>query len=214
MDQLPSDNPMGSRPPKPAKVDGRHLRSERTRRLIVEAYMTLVRENVRVPTAAQIAERAGYSVRSIFERFPDLHALRVAATDFAIAEGTALNPLGDIDADRMTRIKTQIDARARGCERWLPLWRVLNANQNDSPELQKRINLVRELILKRIELIFRPELSPLAEADRRKIVFALEAMIDFESWARMREFFGLSHEDAVGVWIKAFDKLLPATPAE
>src|SRR5262245_22116828 len=68
---------------KPAKVDGRRLRSERTRRLIVEAYMALVRETRQVPTAAQIAERAGYSVRSIFERFPDLQALRLAATDYA-----------------------------------------------------------------------------------------------------------------------------------
>ena len=51
---------------KPGKVDGRRLRSERTRRLIVEAYMELVREHRQVPTAVQIAQRAGYSVRSIF----------------------------------------------------------------------------------------------------------------------------------------------------
>ena len=42
-----------------------------------------------MPTAAQIAERAGYSVRSIFERFPDLTALRVAVTDYSIAEARA-----------------------------------------------------------------------------------------------------------------------------
>jgi len=91
---------------KPGKVDGRRLRSERTRRLIVEAYMALVRENRQVPTAVQIAERAGYSVRSIFERFPDLHALRLAATDHAIAEGRA-------------RVRCAISTRIvpRGCAR-------------------------------------------------------------------------------------------------
>ena len=37
--------------------------------------MALVREkSPQVPTAAQIAERAGYSVRSVFERFPDIHS--------------------------------------------------------------------------------------------------------------------------------------------
>ena len=61
-----------------ARIDGRRLRSERTKQLIIEAYMALVRENAQVPTAQQIAERAGYSVRSIFERFPDLEALRIA----------------------------------------------------------------------------------------------------------------------------------------
>ena len=53
-----------------------------------------------MPTAAQIAERAGYSVRSIFERFPDLTALRVAATDYSIAEARANGALRDLDADR------------------------------------------------------------------------------------------------------------------
>jgi AcrR family transcriptional regulator len=166
-----------------------------------------------VPTAAQIAERAGYSVRSIFERFPDLHALRLAATDFAIAEGTGLNPLPSNDADRMTRIRQQTEARARGCERWLPLWRVLNANKRDSPELQKRIGLVRQLILRRIELVFEAELAMLSQSERRKTVLALEALVDFESWARMRELYSLSHEEACNVWIYAIDRLLPAQPA-
>ncbi len=172
--------------------------------------MTLVRESPHVPTAAQIAEKAGYSVRSIFERFPDLHALRLAATDYAIAEGTALNPAPSFDADRMTRIRVQTESRARGCERWLPLWRVLNNNTNESPDLQKRISLVRQLILRRIELVFQPELAILSEGDRRKTVLALEALVDFESWARMRETYGLSHEEACNVWINAIDRLLPA----
>ena len=37
-----------------ARVDGRRLRSERTRRLIVEAYMALVRETGQMPTAPQV----------------------------------------------------------------------------------------------------------------------------------------------------------------
>ncbi len=207
---IPPDGPTASRPGKPARIDGRHLRSERTRRLIVEAYMSLVRESTKMPTAAQIAERAGYSVRSIFERFPDLHALRVAATDFAIAEGTALNPLPDMQSDRMTRITTQVEARAQGCERWLPLWRSLTANLGESAELQKRISFIRELVRRRIELLFEPELSLVAPAERRKTVLALEALVDFESWARMRELYGLSHDEARNVWVRAIDRLLPA----
>ncbi len=57
--------------PKNVEIDGRRLRSERTRQYIIEAYLVLLRESPRLPTAAQIAERAGYSVRSLFERFPD-----------------------------------------------------------------------------------------------------------------------------------------------
>ncbi|WP_085932849.1 TetR/AcrR family transcriptional regulator [Enhydrobacter aerosaccus] len=193
-------------------MDGRHLRSERTKRLIVEAYMVLVREGAQMPTAVQIAERAGYSVRSIFERFPDLHALRVAATDYAIGEAKAAGMPRDLDADRDTRIRSQVEARATGCERWLPLWRVLNANASDSAELQQRIKVIRQLIVMRIEAMFRPELSALPDVERKRTVLALEALMDFESWARMKEMFGLSREEACNVWIRAIDRLLPPAP--
>ena len=198
---------------KPVKVDGRRLRSERTRRLIVEAYMALVRETKQVPTAVQIAERAGYSVRSIFERFPDLHALRLAATDYAIAEGRAQGALRDLDADRTTRLRSQAESRGQGCERWLPLWRVLSTGLNESSELRERIRLVRQLVTMRLEFMFKPELSTLSDGERRKTLVALEAITDYESWGRMRELYGLSFDEACAVWIRAIDGLLPPTPA-
>lgn len=175
--------------------------------------MALVRENRQVPTAVQIAERAGYSVRSIFERFPDLHALRIAATDYAIAEGRAQGGLRDLDADRATRVKSQVETRGRGCERWLPLWRVLSTNLSESSELRERIKLIRQLIAMRLEFMFKPELSTLAESERRKTLLALEAITDYESWGRMRELYGLSFEEACAVWARAIDGLLPPTPA-
>jgi AcrR family transcriptional regulator len=193
--------------------DGRRLRSERTRQLIIEAYLALLRTDPRVPTAGQIAERAGYSVRSIFERFPDLLALRVAATDHAFAVGNAQAQLRNLDADRPTRIRTQVETRARTCESWLPLWRALNANQGESGELKMRIRMVREAILARLELMYRPELSTLGDRDRRSTLIALEALTDFESWGRMREDYDLSVERACAVWIRAIDRLLPPTPA-
>src|SRR3954470_21312225 len=195
------------------RVDGRRLRSERTRRLIVEAYMALVRETGQMPTAVQIAERAGYSVRSVFERFPDLTALRIAATDYAIAEGRVSGALRDLDADRMTRIKSQVEQRGRGCERWLPLWRVLTNDISDSPDLKQRIGMIRQLVVMRMEMMFRPELSNVPGDVRKKILLALEAITDFESWGRMRDLHGLSFEEASRGWVKAIDRLLPATPA-
>ncbi len=202
----------GGAPRKP-RVDGRRLRSERTRRLIVEAYMALVRENGQMPTAVQIAERAGYSVRSIFERFPDLTALRVAVTDYAIAEARAHAALRDLDAPRAARIRSQVEQRAETCERWLPLWRVLSTDVSHSPDLAQRIGVIRQLIVMRMEMMFKPELSTVSETERRRTILALEALTDFECWARMRELYGLSVEEARTVWVRAIDRLLPATPS-
>ena len=198
---------------KPSRIDGRRLRSARTKQLIIEAYLTLLRESPQIPTAATIAERAGYSVRSVFERFPDLHALRVAATDYAFTQGTAQAVARDFSGDRETRLKSHVETRSWICEQWLPLWRALNANQGDSDELKSRVRLARELILRRLELMYQPELSTLAEPMRRYTLIALEALTDFESWGRMRETYGLTVDEARVVWIRTIDRLLPATPA-
>jgi len=43
-------------------------------------------------------------------------------------------------------------------------------------------------------------------------LIAIESLIDFESWARMRDFGGMSIEEAREVWVKSIDLLLPPTP--
>jgi AcrR family transcriptional regulator len=179
--------------PRPARIDGRRLRSERTKQLIIEAYLALLRENpvTPMPTAARIAERAGYSVRSIFERFPDLNKLRAAAADYQLAQAAALAPPRNIDGDRHTRIKSQVETRAGTCERGVALWRVLIFSVDQDEDLKPRIRIARERTIERMEIMYRPELSALSERDRKHLLIALEAITDIESWARMREIYGL-----------------------
>lgn len=199
-------------PAKPVPVDGRRLRSARTRQLLIEAYLALLRESPEIPSATSIAKRAGYSTRSVFERFTDLHALRVAATDDALMRASTQVATQPAAGSRKERLKTHVETRGRVCEEWLPLWRALNANQGDSADLKSRIRLIRELVIRRIEEMYAPELATLEERERRQTILAIEALIDFESWARMREQFGLSFEDACGVWIHAINRLLPTMP--
>jgi hypothetical protein len=71
---------------------------------------------------------------------------------------------------------------------------------------------VREAIMARILLMYRPELDSVSQVERRRTLIAIEALTDFESWARMREAAGLSFDDACTVWIRAIDRLLPPTP--
>lgn len=198
---------------KTSRIDGRRLRSARTRQLIIEAYLALAGErSPQLPTAAQIAKRASYSVRSVFERFPDIHSLQVAAVDYALAQATALAPPRDTDGDRQTRIRAQIETRGRLCERWLPLWRSLVVNQGESAELGQRLIGLRERLVGRLETMYAPELSTLSASERRHLLIVLEALTDVESWGRMHEFFGLSFEEACAAWTQAIDRLLPPTP--
>jgi len=197
---------------KSPRIDGRRLRSERTKQLFIEAFLALVNENSQVPTAVQIAKRAGYSVRSVFERFPDLDALRVAATDYSMAQAAALAPARHVDGDRATRVRSQVETRAGTCERGFSLWRVLMEAQKDSEDLKLRVRRARELFIGRLELMYKPELSTLSPDRRRDLLIIMEALTDVESWAQLRERHGLPFDEARDVWIFAIDRLLPPTP--
>ncbi|MGQ0581442.1 MAG: TetR/AcrR family transcriptional regulator [Reyranella sp.] len=194
------------------RFDGRRLRSERTRQLIIEAYLHLLAASVRAPTASQIAEQAGYSVRSIFERFADLRALGLAAADHAIAAGQAAATAEDIDGDRPTRIRAHVRTRAIACQKWLPLWRAMIDTQEQLAELKDRVALVRRANLARLTLMYGPELSALPSPERKQMLFALGALTSFESWNQLRVDYGLSMEAAQAVWCTAIDRMLPATP--
>jgi AcrR family transcriptional regulator len=202
----------GSIPAAPEGIDGRRLRSLKTQQRIIEAYLALAGEkSPQVPTAAEIAQRAGYSVRSVFERFPDIHSLQVAAVDYALTLVTPSRP--PPVTDRLSRIRTQVEARGRACQRWLPLWRSLIVNQGESVELRQRVVALREGDVRCLAAMYAPELSVVSERERRDLLIVLESLTDIESWARMEEFFGLSFEECCSTWIDAIDRLLPRTPA-
>lgn len=191
------------------KVDGRRQRSARTRLTIIQAYLELLRRHGVMPTAAQIADEAGYSTRSIFERFTDLDALSLATADYAIAQGQAEAMARDVDGDRPTRIRSHVETRAVACEKWLPLWRIIT-RQDQIADLKMRVVLVRLANIERMRLMYAPELANLSEAPRDQLLMALATLTSFESWDQMRNCHGLSPEAAQAVWRAAIDRMLPS----
>jgi AcrR family transcriptional regulator len=191
------------------KVDGRRLRSERTKQAIIEAYLELLRESPLIPTAAQIAQRAGISVRSVFERFNDLNALSLATADFAIAQAQAESAARDVHADRAARIRSHVHTRAIACEKWLPLWRVLVTTQQELSELRQRVTLARLGNVARMRLMYGPELELLPERERERLLMVLGTVVSFESWDQMRHGYRLSIEECETAWREMFDRTLP-----
>jgi len=191
-----------------SRIDGRRQRSERTRRAIILAYLELVGRKPIMPTSAEIAERAGCSPRSVFERFSDLDALSLAAADYAIAQGRAEAVARNLDGDRLTRIQSHVETRARLCDKWLPLWRIITT-QDHVVGLRARVELVRLANVETIRLMFSPELSGLPELDRAHSQITLAALTSFESWDQIRYCHGLSMEMAQHVWRSAIDRMLP-----
>ena len=162
-----------------------------------------------MPTAAQIADQAGCSTRSVFERFSDLDALSLATADYAITQGQAEAVARHVDGDRPTRIKSHVQTRALACEKWLPLWRIITS-QDQIAELKTRVVLVRLANIERMKVMYAPELSRLPEPPRDQLLVALAALTSFESWDQMRDCHGLSVEAAQAVWRSAIDRMLPS----
>ena len=196
--------------PKHRQSDGRLRRSERTRKALIEAYLGLLRENPQVPTAPEIAMRAGCSIRSVFQHFSGLLTLSLAAADYAFAQALAQAAVPNLDADLHTRLKAQVETRAAICERWLPLWRALLRYQSESKAVAIRIKRTRAAMVARLELAYGPELSTLSEPERCRMLVALDILTDFESWGRLREGHGLSIEAARDIWINAIGRMLPS----
>jgi AcrR family transcriptional regulator len=124
-----------------SETDGRHRRSARTRQHLIEAYLDLLRENSIRPTADKIAKQAGCATRSVYQHFSDLQRLRLAAADYAWLQASAQAVTRDVDSDRLSRIRSQVETRSAICEQWLPLWRSMLHNQHGSEELLRRIEL-------------------------------------------------------------------------
>lgn len=204
---------VASSPDGDPKPDGRRMRSERTKQAIVDAYLEIVQETSKMPTAADIAARAGYAVRSVFERFPDLTALTIAALDHALTLAAEQAVIRGIDGDRQERLQSHVEMRSANCERGLPLWRAIQGQLSGSEELRTRVRLVQEFALRRVELMYRPELETLSAENRQRTLVALEAITQFDAWGRMRIDYGLPVEAAREIWIAAIDRLLPPTPA-
>ena len=190
--------------------DGRHMRSERTRQALIKAYLDLLSEKERPPTAPEIAQRAGCSVRSVFERFSDVLTLSLAAADYSVEQAMAQAAIPNLDAELHIRLKSQVETRAAICEQWLPLWRTLLRYHSASEALAIRIKRIRAAMVSRLALVYAPELSTLSDAEHSQLLVALDILTDFESWGRMREDHGLSIEAARDLWINVIGRMLPA----
>jgi AcrR family transcriptional regulator len=193
-------------------MDGRLERTQRTRKALIDAYIDIARETKRIPTTLEVAKRARCSLRTVFERFGSLGGLGLAVFDSILA-GYTLTPPGDeVHGDRATRIRYQATLRARTCETWLPIWRIVMRNEGISKALEERIERVRSLLRIRIELMYRAELATLSKGSREAVLIALEALTDFATWGRMRERHAMSVEQAIDIWVEDIDRLLPPTP--
>ena len=184
-------------------VDGRRLRSERTRLAIIDAAVALQEEGVLIPTAQQISDRAGVLIRSFFRHFEDMESLFKVADDHIRESYESLFRGGDRTGTLAQRIDSAVAHRANAFER------VTNMMLGTKAQLWRyetlRTNYARSQRGLRKDLeAWLPELRDLTEVDCESI----HASASFEMWHRLRSEQGLSLEASRTVVISLLMVLL------
>ena len=167
-------------------LDGRAARAQRTRRAVVDALLALIDEGDVRPTAPRIAERAGVSLRSIFQHFTDLEALFSAASEREMERLLALVRPLPLDGPLDARIEAFVAQRARVLESVTPVRRAALLQEPFSAELQATRDRLLAMARGEVESVFQPELARHAKRDRAELLAALDAVSSWDMWESLR----------------------------
>ncbi len=156
-------------------ADGRAARSHRTRRAIVDAMRALHAEGNLRPTAPRVAERAGVSLRTVWQQFADMETLLVEATrrDHEILRSLVRRI--DPDQPLADRIAQFVRQRARVLEQMTPSWQAARLHGR-SEELHRNTGRVIAAARAELEAVFARELSQLDGPRRQHLGDALHAI--------------------------------------
>ena len=180
------------------RIDGRRQRTQVTRANIVKAAIALQNDGHMRPSMQQIAQRAGVSLRTAFQHFPEKHQLTHAVLD----ELTHLNRVDPPPAELAVhsaveiRIERFLDIRVRQLEALTPHRRASNAMIATSQNLQKHRLRVRARYRKVVETWFSAELDLLPAASRRRWLIAIGTLVDWEMWQSLRTYPARSMSEA------------------
>ena len=189
------------------QVDGRTLRGERTRTAIVEALIGLLHEGEERPTAKQIAQRAGVSVRSIFQHFDDLEGLYA---DLVKVQAARVEPLVESleqGGDLRTRCAALARQRARLFEATRPIRHAVGTRARTSPVIAQRLRDLSTRLEAQVREQFAEELGG---SDGQLLAVAVDAMTSFDAWDHLRGHHGLDPDAAERVLQCSIERLLRA----
>jgi len=170
--------------------DGRRRRSERSQVAIVEATLALINEGKQVPTAQQVADRAGVSIRSFSRHFADMDALFLSADEMLGASYEALFAVSDRSGALPERISRAVEQYGSAFEQLSGLILCTQALAWRFPVLQERYAYHQKRLRDELEL-WLPEVAT-ALMSRRE---AVHAVTSFEMWHRLREHQRLSQKN-------------------
>ena len=130
-----------------AASDGRVARGQRTRRIVGEALIALLRESDTEPTARAVAERAGVSLRLVFHHFSDLDDLYHYVAALQLREQWSGMPELSPRLSLVKRIERIVSHRAALFEEISPVRRAMVRHMITSPGVSDVVLVSDALLL-------------------------------------------------------------------
>lgn len=162
-------------------TDGRVQRSERSRSSIVRAMLELIGEGSLSPTAQQVAERADVGVRTVFRHFSDMETLFATMNEQLTADVASLF-VDEVQSGSFSeRVDALIECRVAIFGKLAPYVRSSTLQRWRSAFLQQEHERTTR-VLRRDLRRWLPEV----EAAPSEVSDALELILSFEAWNRLR----------------------------
>ena len=184
-------------------TDGRRVRRSRSRQRIVDAAVVLATERGLEPTADRVAELAEITPRTVFRHFEDMEALqREIFADFQ-ARTEALRVAYDPQRGWREQLDELVLRRTKIFERYTRHILYSQAMRLNSPVVEADMQAYFLRMRKSLKLRLPPEF-----AAKRSAFAAMEAVLGWEMWLRLRRDQKLSIKQATEVVQNLVDALL------
>lgn len=190
-------------------VDGRHARSQRARAAIINALIEVLEEGNLNPSAQQIAERAGVSLRLVFHHFRDMESLYTEM--FGVIFQTRILPhllFPTGEGPFAERLTTFVEQRARLFEAIGPIRRASERQEPFSPTLSQQLTQGRTANAAEAITSFSAELDALPQDVRPTVTQAVVMATSFPAWDMMRRHQALPLDEAKKVLEETLRRLL------
>jgi len=186
-----------------SKIDGRRRRTLDSRARIVAAMLELAQQGTLSARAEKVAERANVGLRTVFRHFKDMDSLY---REMSLTIERRLREEISLEFSSphwRGRLGEMIQRRASLFERIAPFKRAEAAHRNESRWLEQdiaRVNFMAREVLKVV--------VPGSVVADETLFEALDAVLGFEMWDRLRREQGLSLPRTIEVLRLVSERLL------
>ena len=166
--------------------DGRTRRRLNSYERAVDALLDLIEAGNDAPTAQQIAERSGISVRTVFRLTEDIESLHAAAVLRQVERTAhlyvALPKTGTFESRLRTLVKNRVDV----FETIAPVRRVADRLAASSVRIAEGMELQMVMLRAQVAEVFERELEALPRQRRATVLNAADVAAGWETWDQLR----------------------------